>query len=99
MASTGLRRDVQADRQRVGAGVGAQAGVAGGDDAAGEDRGLGGGLANRVEFLQRLHERRERVGAEAALRRADAGQFLPPYRVGAAGGRQENRLTVPLART
>ena len=83
----GLAEDVQADRQRVGAVVGAQAGVAGGDDAAGEDRGLGGGLADRVEFLQRLDQGCERVGAEAALRRADAGQLLPArVRVGAAGG-------------
>ncbi len=82
-----LPQDVQADRQRVGAVVSAQAGVAGGDDAAGEDRGLGGGLADRVEFLQRLHEGCEWVGAEAALRWADAGQFLPArVRVGAAGG-------------
>ena len=82
-----LAEDVQADRQRVGAVVSAQAGVAGGDDAAGEDRGLGGGLADRVEFLQRLDQGRERVGAEAALRRADAGQLLlARVRVGAAGG-------------
>ena len=83
----GFAEDVQADRQRVGAVVSTEAGVAGGDDAAGEDRGLGGGLADRVEFLQCLHQGGERVGAEAALRRADAGQFLPArVGVGAAGG-------------
>ena len=81
-----LSADVQADRQRVGGVVGAQPGVAGGDDPAGEDRGLGGGLADRVEFLQGLDQGRERVGAEAALRRADAGEFLLPRAgVGAAG--------------
>ena len=56
------------------------------DDPAGEDRGLGGGLADRVEFLQRLDQRRERVGPEAALRRADPGQLLLTRRgISAAG--------------
>ena len=82
----GFPEHVQADGERVGGGVGAQPRVAGGDDAAGEDRGLGGGLADRVELLQRLDQGRERVGAEAALRRSDAGQpLLSRRRVGAAG--------------
>ena len=48
--------------------------------------GLGGALADRVEFLQRLDQRRVRVAAEPALRRADAGQdLLAGGGVGAAG--------------
>ena len=46
---------VQADRDGVGRGVGAQARGAGGDDAPAHDRGLAGGAGGGVEVLQRVH--------------------------------------------
>ena len=73
-SSRGFAAGVQADRQRVGRGVGAQPRRARGDDPFAEDGGLGGALADRVELLQGVDQRRERVGAEPALRWPDPGQ-------------------------
>ncbi len=65
-----LAAGVQADRQRVSGGVRAQAGRPGRDHPLPEDRGLGGPLPDRVELLQGLHQRRERIIAEPAPRPA-----------------------------
>src|ERR1035441_8121324 len=42
----------------------------------GEEGGLRDALADRIELLQRIDDRGERVPAETALPRPDAGQFL-----------------------
>ena len=77
---------VQADGQRVGGGVGAEPRGPRGDDAYPEDGRLGGPLADRVELLQRVHQRGERVAPEPALPRPDPRHHrLAGGRVGPAG--------------
>ena len=86
LGQAGLAAGVQADGQRIGGSVGAEPRGAGRDDPAAEDVRLRGALAGRVELLQRVHQRGERVVAETALGRADLGQLLlTGLRVGAAG--------------
>ena len=90
----------RASRQIASASAGVSApsaGLRGATTRAGEDRGLGGGLAGLVEVLQRVDERR-RTGLrrKPPCGRGDAGQpLLAGRRVGAAGAAQVNRLIGP----
>ena len=98
LVQPGFAAGVQADRQRVRRGVGAQPRRARGDDPAGEDGGLRGALPGRVELLQRVHQRRERVAAEPALRGRDARHDrLAGGRVGAAGPAQREPVQRPVS--
>lgn len=63
--------NVEANRKRIGGGLGTKSRSAGRDDPLPEDRRLRGPLSDRVELLQGVNDRRERVAAEPALRRAD----------------------------
>ncbi len=78
---------VQADGDRIGRGVRAEAGPAGGDDPGGVDRGFGGGAGGGVVGFQGPHHGRERVRPEQAHhRRCDLGHhLLPGGGVGAPG--------------
>ena len=58
-----LAPGVQADRQRVGRGIGAKPRGARGDDAFPEDGGFRGTLPDWVELFQGVDQRRERVTA------------------------------------
>ena len=65
---------VQADGQGLIGGVGAEHGRLGDHDPLGEDVGADRRPGHRVvAFLQRVHQRVQRVGAEPALRRAPLG--------------------------
>jgi hypothetical protein len=86
LAQPGLAAGVQADGQGIGGGVSAEPRGAGRDDPAAEDVRLRRTLPCRVELLQRVHQRGERVVAETALSRADLRQLLlTGLRVGPAG--------------
>ena len=92
-----LAPGVQADGQRVGRGVGAEPRRARGDDPFAEDGRLGGPLADRVELLQGVDQRGERVGGEPALPWPDPGQDrLAGGRVGPAGAPQREPVQRPV---
>ena len=67
------------------------------DDPFAEDGRLGGPLADRVELLQRVDQRGERVAAEPALRWPDPGHDrLAGGRVGPAGAAQREPVQRPV---
>ena len=56
-----LAAGIEADGQRIGRGIGAEPRCSRGDDPFAEDSRLGGSLADRVELLQGVDQRGERV--------------------------------------